>query len=273
MQRDIRSLLTRARESFDTIQLEWSAEFNGLVLAREMERSIPNFQQRLAEGSIARLEAKKTFTSTATREDDGDDDPWSRHAWRAWWRKPSCWRDDYLWENGSGAAIQIACGDSSSVYVSMMHRLYTNQRPDGLFARLKSSLGPKNYFELPTVESRLREIHLVDPSFLTSGWELTVLDDRMHAGRNTVRVRATRRATQPRLAYWDYIKDYEILVDAERGILLRYAGIVDGEEVGIMSVRSVRFDELIPDTVFADQSPTGTKIAWVEHPSSDGLRA
>lgn len=38
MQRDIRNLLTRARESFDTIHLEWRAESNGPILAREMER-------------------------------------------------------------------------------------------------------------------------------------------------------------------------------------------------------------------------------------------
>lgn len=260
-QRDIRDLLTRARERFDTIHLEWDAASNGLVLAREMERSIPDFEQRLAEGSIARFSAR----STGSQGSADHDNPWHRNKWRVWWRKPSCWRDDIVQD--WGGATHLACGALSSVYVAQLRTLYTNQRPDGFLAQVKHALGGRNYFSLPTVESRLREIPLVDPSFLASGWELTVLDERTHEGRKAVRVRAKRLVAEPRLSHWDYIKEYEILVDAERGILLRYAGIVDGEEAGIMSVRSVRFDEPIPDDVFFHEPPEGTKIAWVERPS------
>jgi hypothetical protein len=271
---DIRDLLTRAREHFDTIQLEWDFASNGPVLAREMQRSIPNYEKRVAEGSIVTFEVR----SKESIRPGHADEPWSRNRWRAWWRKPSHWRDDYMWgeeageggsDNGSGAVVHLAAGASSSVYVPMTRTVYTNRRPDGVLARLKHALGPRNHFELPTVESRLRETCLVDPSFLASDWELSILGDRTHAGRAAVRAHAKRLSPGSedggeRLAYWDYIRDYEILVDRERGILLRYAAIVDGEEAGVMSVRSVRFDDPIPDEIFAYEPPVGTRIAWVE---------
>jgi hypothetical protein len=268
-QRNMRDLLTRACESFDSIQLEWDVASNGPVLARAMQRSIPDFEQRVAEGSIAMFEARRETPRGSGQEDD----PWSRHSWRAWWRKPSHWRDDYQlgdeWGDRGGNVVQLAVGASSSVYVPMLRTLYTNQRPDGLVARLKHAVGPRNYFRLPTVTNRLRETCLVDPSFLADGWELSILGDRTHAGRSAVRARAQRLSAASeeggeRLGYWDYIKDYEILVDRERGILLRYAGIVDGEEAGVLSVRSVRFDEPIPDEIFAYEPPEGTRVAWVE---------
>jgi hypothetical protein len=89
----------------------------------------------------------------------------------------------------------------------------------------------------------------------------------MHAGRRAVRVLATRSAAESRaesrLALWEYVDQYEILVDAERGVLLRYAGIVDGEEAGVFSVRAVHFDEPIADEVFSHQPPKGTRIVRV----------
>jgi outer membrane lipoprotein-sorting protein len=255
MQRDIRDLLTHSRESFDTIQLELACESNGPVMALAMERSIPDFQERLASGSIVRFEASRVETGT------GDDDPWARYEWRVWWRKPSCWRDDLVWETGT-AGKTIVCDGASSMYVPQTRTQYTTRRPVGLLADLRSLLAPRRRFQLATVEERLEQIPLVDASYLAGGWELAVLDERMHAGRNAVRVRATRIGAASRLGVWNYIDQYEILVDAERGILLRYAGIVDGEEAGVMSVRSVRFDEPIPDEVFSDEPPKGTKIIW-----------
>jgi hypothetical protein len=106
-------------------------------------------------------------------------------------------------------------------------------------------------------------IPLLDPSPLASGWELTLLDDCAHAGRNTLRVRARWMGAEPRPLLWEGVNEYEILVDRERGVLLRYAGIVDGEEAGVFSVCSVRFDEAIPDEVFSFEPPEGTRIVLV----------
>jgi hypothetical protein len=256
MQRGIRELLTHARESFDTIQLEWTAEYNTALLARTVERSVPDFHALVQSGAIARLEAPGS--PPGTRESDQR----FRHEWRLWWRKPSCWRDDIVWENGA-TAISLVCGASSSSYISLLHTLYTNRRPERLLTRLGSLLGTPQHYQLPTVENRLQQTPLVDPSFFASGWELTVQDDPMHAGRSALRVLATRRGAKSRLALWDYVDQYEILVDAERGVLSRYAGIVDGEEAGVFSVRAVHFDEPIADEVFSYQPPKGTRIARV----------
>jgi hypothetical protein len=207
-------------------------------------------------GAIARLKAPGS--PPATRETDQR----SRHDWRLWWRKPSCWREDDVWENGA-TAISLVCGASSSCYISWLHILYTNRRPERLLERLGSLLGTPQHFQLPTVEGQLQQVPLVDPSFFASGWELTARDDRMHAGRSALRVLATRRDAKSRLSFWDYVDQYEILVDAERGVLLRYAGIVDGEEAGVFAVRAVHFDEPIADEVFSHQPPKGTRIVRV----------
>src|SRR6185503_6741598 len=107
-----------------------------------------------------------------------------------------------------------------------------NRRPERLLERLGSLLGTPQHFQLPTVEGQRQQTPLVDPSFLASGWELTVQDERMHAGRRALRVLATGSAAESRaesrLAPREYVDQYEILVDAARGVLLRYAGIVDG---------------------------------------------
>jgi outer membrane lipoprotein-sorting protein len=114
------------------------------------------------------------------------------------------------------------------------------------------------------VEKQLQQISLIDPSFLASGWNLTVLNDRRHAGRDTIQVRATRLSSSAGDALWEYVDEYEVSIDQERGVILRYAGIVDGEEAGVFSVRSVRFDEAIPDEIFSYEPPDGTKTVWAE---------
>jgi hypothetical protein len=62
---------------------------------------------------------------------------------------------------------------------------------------------------------------------------------------------------------WGYVTEYEILVDLKCGVLLRYAGIVDEEEAGVIAVRTARFDEAIPDEVFMLEPPIGTRIVLV----------
>ncbi len=256
MDRDIRDLLARASASFDTIVVDWLAEYDTALLQHAADRSTPDRARLLAMGALARLEAPDPQPGVG-------EDRRFRHEWRAWWRKPACWRDDIVWQNGA-TAVSIVCDAAASSFISPRRTLYTSERPHGTLARLRAALGPRADHHVPRLEDRLQQVPLVEPSFLATGWQLAALGEDRHAGRAVVRVRATRLDTTSRPALWDYVQEYDLLVDRERGVLLRYAGLVDGKEAGVMSVRSVRFDEPIPDDVFRYHPPKGTKVVWAE---------
>ena len=256
MLRAIRDLLTHARESFHTIRLECMAEYDAGLLERALGRCVPDMPRLLESGALARIQPP------GSRGAAGGPNQRHRHDWRVWWRKPCCWRDDIVWENGA-AVISTHCAGLSSSYVSFLRTLYTNRRPKLLLTRLKAALGAFSDYQLPTVDRQLELIPLLEPSFLASGWDLDVLGERVYAGRATLRVKATRRGAGPGPALWKCVDEYEILIDQERGVLLRYAGIVDDEEAGVLSVRSVAFDEPIPDEVFSYEPPHGTRMVWI----------
>jgi hypothetical protein len=255
MNRDIQQFLIHARESFDTIYLEWVADYNTVLLQRAFERSMPDLPGLVDSGAVVQVESRRAQPGA------GDGNQHFRHESRVWWRKLGCWRDDIVWEDGA-TAISIVCGAISSYHASLLNTLTTNRRPEGFFPRLRSLLSTPSHQVLPSVEDRLRQIPLIEPSFLARGWDLTILGDRRHAGRDTLRVKATRIMEDSRPALWASVAEYEVLIDQERGVLLRYAGIVDGEDAGVLSVRSVRFDEPIPDDVFSYHPPEGTRTVW-----------
>ncbi len=252
-QPDIRELLVHAPASFSTIDLECAVETRSDLFKRALQRAIPDFADRVAEGSITMLEAHHSQSSS------GRENPQSGYEWRVWWRKPSCWRDDIIWETGA-TAVSIVCHALSSTYVSPLGSLYTNQQSTSPFARLSSLFGMRGDYTLPTVANRLEPIPLIDPSFFAQGWALTMLDQVSYADRTALRLTAARVDAIYPPCLWEGVDDYELLVDRERGILLRCAGMIDGEAANVFSVRSVRFDEPISDDIFSHQPPAGTKL-------------
>jgi outer membrane lipoprotein-sorting protein len=61
---------------------------------------------------------------------------------------------------------------------------------------------------------------------------------------------------------WKSIDDYRLIVDSERGILLRCEGIVDDQPAVVVEASSIEFDLPIPDSIFSFEPPTGTRIVW-----------
>jgi hypothetical protein len=251
---DIRDLLGRARDSFTTVYLDCQVESDSEKLGRAMLESIPDREQRIKEGSLKMFEARPTKV-----EEAGDGR--FRQGLQVWWRKPSSWRDEYTWDGGVTAGITTVRGPVSETYVPQQRLLYTTERRPrtGLADRLRALFGSQPV-QLDGLEDRVRQNALVDPSYLASGWDLTVLDERKHAGRHALHVSAKWLGRDPEPPLWSYVHKYDLLVDRERGVLLRAAGIIEGEEVGVYSVRLVRFDEPIADELFVLEPPKGTKI-------------
>jgi len=246
--------LRPAGTGFSTLSMHCHAEYDPALLGRAFQRANPEMAGLLASGAMAPIgpEGAAPVAGVSQR---------LRHEWLIWWRKPSCWRDDIVWENG-GRMISIVCGTLSASYVSALRTLYTNQRPVRLWPRLRPLLRPQLRYELPTVENRMELVPLVAPSFLAGEWELSVVGKQVYVGREAVRIRAARTdGSGPGL--WDGVDEYEVLVDGRHGVLLRVAGIVDGEEAGSFAAGAVRFDLDIPDDVFTFTPPRHTKVVCV----------
>ena len=163
---------------------------------------------------------------------------------RVWWRKPDCLRDE-VFSGSDLLAVNVCRGAAASSYSPGLGVLRVG---------------------VPTIEAELAQITLLRPPFRHEGWEIAVTaGERRLAGRPVVAIEAWRASPGAPGAdpYWDGFDLFTALIDAERGLPLRIAAIVDGEEAARSVVRSVRFDEPIPDEVFDFAPPAGTTVVRV----------
>ena len=96
----------------------------------------------------------------------------------------------------------------------------------------------------------------LDPSWLISALWMEPAGRTIHAGRDTIRVRAEPVDDDDIRWYaWKGADEFELLVDAERGTLLRIGARERGAEFAGIDVTSIEFDSPIPDSVFAFSPP------------------
>ena len=97
-----------------------------------------------------------------------------------------------------------------------------------------------------------------DPRIALTTFDVQVLGRTIHAGREAVRLLAlpgeemwrstsgSLRSARGALG----ANDYELLADAERGVLLRWAARLEGGEFDKLEVTEIAFDEELPEDVF-----------------------
>lgn len=80
------------------------------------------------------------------------------------------------------------------------------------------------------------------------------------AGREAMRLRGVpvEEWEGPPEPLWWGAEEYEAVVDAERGVLLRLASRLGGEDVDALEVEEIYFDEQFPEDTFASREP----LAW-----------
>jgi hypothetical protein len=103
---------------------------------------------------------------------------------------------------------------------------------------------------------------LIDPAPLLPGLELELLDETHHAGRLAHRVRGL-----PSRVFWHDLfglspgaDEYTLLIDAERGILLRAAALLEGQEFSVTEVEEVAFDEDLRPDLFVLELASGERV-------------
>lgn len=218
--RDLIALLYTARESFNTVHVRWRYTVD--------PDAMNSLMQRLADqqppGSTATLTATSQTQHTETT---------SRFDLRLWWRKPGCWRDE---NQGSGYILGTILCDGRAF-----------------------SFDPHTQRWQPStsnvvLEDRLDDVPLLDPSFLLTSHDLRPLAETVHTGREAVQVQAIYRKGKSRIyepVFWTTADEYALLVDKERGVLLRYAAKLNGQEVAVAAVDHIEFDEPVADAVFS----------------------
>jgi hypothetical protein len=220
-----------ARERWTTVRATLRKWYDVVLMQAALDR----FVAQEPPGSVGRL----------VPEDDADDgaeratEPrfWVTEL-RVWGRKPYRWRIETDWWYG---ASEGEVGDRA-------------WRSD-LAHRGMEELDPP---DLPPLDATVAWVF--DPRIALGEFDVVrVLGRTTHAGREATRVVATageemRSGQTGPLWASNFLgwgaEAFELLVDTERGALLRSAGLLGGEEFARIEVVEVGFDEDLPEDVF-----------------------
>jgi hypothetical protein len=205
---DLLALVSQASDSFQSLRATirlWRDE------EKYMEAWDRHWEQRSHEGGGVSL--------VMVGDDDEQSSPMSEARLQLWLEQPTRFREEY----------EGAWGDQLAVY-------------DGVTLwRRMPRLGVLRE-DTPQTEGFLFAPLLIDPAPLLPGLELELLDGTHHAGRAAHRVRG-----RPGHVFWHDLfglapgaEEYSLLIDAERGILLRAAALLRGEEFSVSEVEDIR---------------------------------
>jgi outer membrane lipoprotein-sorting protein len=171
-------------------------------------------------------------------EDEGEPEP-ADELVRLWIERPDRMREEV---EGRWARTQVNDGETS-----WMHT------PQWGAVRGPSARQPAQHL-------------LLEPAPLLSGLEFVVGGKTNFSGRDAIVVTAT-----PRRAEWHDLYGlapgadrYELVVDGERGVLLRAAALFHGKEFALSEILSVAFDEPLDPTVFVFTPPAGEAVRSME---------
>lgn len=165
--------------------------------------------------------------------------------WRVWHERPYRWRQEIEPSDGTGTEYRVVDGDAFWYYNPQheaRHAIATRSEFGGGF-------GPE--FEIA---------HVFDPG--VPHLELEELELRSagrvrQAGREAIRVEATKPGEwdYPPEPLWLGADDYELVVDAERGVILRLASRLGGQAFDVTEVLDIHFDETFPEGTFVLDLP------------------
>jgi hypothetical protein len=107
---------------------------------------------------------------------------------------------------------------------------------------------------------------MLDPAGLLASRDLEIAGDAVHAGRTAIRVLAhasPRDGFLPETHQPFETWPQELLVDSERGVLLRSVSLLDGEPFALTEFLSIAFDVEIPGERFVFEPPAGVSVGDV----------
>lgn len=163
--------------------------------------------------------------------------------WRVWHEKPHRWRQE----------IEPAAYNTDTEYRVINGDEFWYYHPEH---------GPRHAVATQSAWGPEFEIsHVFDPSVShleLEHLELEVAGQTVVAGRESILVRAVKPGGwgdyQPEPLWWG-ADDYELAVDAERGVLLRLALRLEGRAFDVTEVLEISYDEAFQEGTFALNLP------------------
>jgi hypothetical protein len=161
---------------------------------------------------------------------------------RVWWRKPDRVRLEHD-DGDGGTRIEVAAGDR--------------------WWSWSSDWGATSNEEQPEVRSGLQQgpfPQLLRPELLLSALRVELVGSGLQAGRRAIALRGLPRRDDHLVmaAHLAVGADaYDLMVDAERGVLLRVASEIGGEPFAIVEVEEIAFDEVFGPRTFTLDLPPG----------------
>lgn len=162
-------------------------------------------------------------------------------AWRVWHERPNRWRQEIELSGDSGTEYRIVDGNAFWSY-SPQHGARHAIVERGEF-------GPE--FEIDHV------FYPDIPHLELDQLELRPAGRTRMAGREAIRVAAVKHGDweYPPEPLWWGADDYELVVDAERGVILRLASRLGGRAFDVTEVLDIAFDETFPEGTFVLDLP------------------
>jgi hypothetical protein len=198
------------------------------------ERTADELRERFSETELYRELFGPPRLQTSPHE-GGD----FERIWRVWHERPNRWRQEAELPDGTEYTVI----DGGSFWFHSPH--------EGAHAATitEGQFGPE--FEIAYVFDP--EHGAPDLACL----QMRVVDRIRHAGREALRVVAVKPGgweTIPEPLWWG-ADDYELVVDAERGTILRLASRLEGRAFDATEVLDICFDEVFPQGTFVLDLP------------------
>ncbi len=170
--------------------------------------------------------------------------------WRVWHERPDRWRQEVELPDGSGTEYRVIDGKAFWYYSPQ----------EGARAATSEGTGFGPEFEIAYVFDPERGAP--DLYYL----QLREVGRVRKAGREAIRVEGEMPGEweYPPEPLWWGADDYELVVDAERGTILRLASRLEGRAFDATEVIEVVFDEVFPKDTFVLDLP-GVEFDRVDH--------
>jgi outer membrane lipoprotein-sorting protein len=232
---DVRMLISHASASFRTLRatIQFSRDTEKYSEARDRHA------ERLSQeggGNVIRL--------VAVGDDDEPSPATEKTTGRLWIEQPARFREEY--EDEWGLHVTISDGEAF-------------WRRDPRLGAWREEISEDSRF----IFTRL----LLDPAPLVPELALDVLGKVQHAGRLAHHMRGVPKHP----VSWDDLyglapgaDEYALLIDAERGMLLRAGALLDGKEFAVSNIDEVSFDEELPPERFVLELAPGERVRTKE---------
>lgn len=164
---------------------------------------------------------------------------------RLWHERPDRWRQETESSDQPGTTYRVADGKGPWWFYGV---------PD--HAPYRAHYSPTNGGEFTPDEEFAC---LLDPFRVRYGFECTlkIVGEACVTGRQTIEVetKAISWDYAPHGPFWDGADDFLMSVDAETGVILRFASRLRGEECDSFEITELAFDETFADGTFALDLP------------------